>query len=143
MTIEEIRKIREKVKCPQLDGTPEYGQWGALRLDQRTTIAKMCEKLEEMITCYDNPMLHSMHKYILDTHNFDDQVKHFYTEVFELTKAVYNNEGKQEIKKELADCYNFLDQIALHYGIYKEEITPIQIEKSKRTIDEMKGIVRR
>lgn len=143
MTIDEIKEIREKVKCPQLDGTPEYGQWGALRLEQRTAIAKLCDELEFMITNFDNPMLHTMHVHILDTHKFDDQVKHFYTEVFELTQAIYSKASTEEIGKELADCYNFLDQIAMHYGIPKPLITGIQIEKSKRTIEEGKGKVRR
>ena len=122
MTIEEIRDIREKVKCPQLDGTPEYGQWGALRLEQRRAIARLCDELEYMIENYDNPILSSMHKYILDTHSFDDQLKHFYTEVCELTQAIYSNAGRDTIGKELADCYNFLDQIARHYSIPKPVI---------------------
>lgn len=143
MTIEEIRKIRDKVKCPQLNDSFEYGEWGALRLEQRVTIARLCDELEYMIENYDNPTLSSMHKYILDTHDFDEQLKHFYTEVCELTQAIYSNAGRDTIGKELADCYNFLDQIARHYSIPKPVIYNVQIEKSKRTIDEMKGIVRR
>lgn len=143
MTIDEIKEIREKVKCPQLNHSFEYGEWGTLRLEQRTTIAKLCDELEFMITNFDNPMLHTMHKCILDTHKFDDQVKHFFTEVFELTQAIYSKASTEEIGKELADCYNFLDQIAMHYGIYKPLITGIQIEKSERTIEEGKGKVKR
>ena len=110
--------------------------------DNENTI-KVCNELLFMIKNYNNPELHSMHRYILDTHNFDDQVKHFYTEVFELTQAIYSKASTEEIGKELADCYNFLDQIAMHYGIHKPLITGIQIEKSKRTIEEGKGKVRR
>ena len=103
----------------------------------------MCDELLYMIENYDNPILHSMHKYILDTHDFDEQLKHFYTEVCELTQAIYSNASRDTIGKELADCYNFLDQIAMHYSIPKPVIYNVQIEKSKRTIDEMKGKVRR
>lgn len=38
--------VREYVKCPQLDGGIEYGEWGALRLDQRKGIAKLCEEVD-------------------------------------------------------------------------------------------------
>lgn len=123
MTIEEIMDIIENTN------------------DMKTI--KVCDELTYMIENYDNPILHSMHRYILDTHDFDEQVKHFYTEVFELTQAIYSNAGRDVIGKELADCYNFLDQIAMYYSLQKPTIYKVQINKSQRTIDEMKGRVMR
>lgn len=40
------KQVREYVKCPQLDGGTHYGEWGALRLDQRKQIAKLCEEVD-------------------------------------------------------------------------------------------------
>lgn len=40
------KEIRKKVRCPQLDGGIEYGEWCALRLDQRKQIAKLCEEVD-------------------------------------------------------------------------------------------------
>ena len=40
------KRVREYVKCPQLDGGTHYGEWGALRLDQRRAIKDLCEETE-------------------------------------------------------------------------------------------------
>ena len=45
MTIEQIEEIRDFVKCPQFGDGPNYGAWGALRLDQREKIKDLCEEL--------------------------------------------------------------------------------------------------
>ncbi len=39
-------KIREYIRCPQLDGGTEYGKWGALRKDQRLLINKLCNQCD-------------------------------------------------------------------------------------------------
>lgn len=140
MTIKEIKEIREKVRCPQLDGTPEYRQWGILRLDQRTAIARMCEELIYYKEVFDNDALHTMHYKILNNFGIDEQLKHFYTEVCELTKAIYDeDESKGDATKELADCYNFLDQFSIYLGADAVTLANIKFSKSKRTIDEMNG----
>ena len=140
MRIDQIREIREKVRCPQLDGTPEYGQWGALRFDQRRAIAQLCEELIFYKEIFDNVELRSMHKRILNNFGIDEQLKHFYTEVCELTKAIYDeDESKGDAIKELADCYNFLDQFSLYLGADIVTLANIKFSKSKRTIDEMNG----
>lgn len=140
MTIKEIKEIREKVRCPQLDGTPEYGQWGALRLEQRRAIARMCEELIYYKEVFDNDTLHTMHYKILNNFGIDEQLKHFYTEVCELTKAIYDeDESKGDATKELADCYNFLDQFSIYLGADAVTLANIKFSKSKRTIDEMNG----
>lgn len=140
MTIDELNEIREKIKCPQF-GDDEYGQWGALRPEQRLTIRRLCDEVEYYKKYYDNDKLHLAHKHILDTHSFDNQLKHMYTEICELTAAIYANKPAEEIASELADNYNFLDQIAMHFGFTKQLLTPIQLHKSERTIEEMKGKV--
>ena len=45
MTIKQIEEIRDFVKCPQFGDGPDYGAWGALRLDQREKIKDLCEEL--------------------------------------------------------------------------------------------------
>lgn len=140
MTLEEINDLREKVKCPQF-GDDGYGDWGALRLEQRLAIRRLCDEVEYHKKYFDCDKLHVAHKYILDTHSFDNQMKHMYTEICELTAAIYANRPAEEIASELADCYNFLDQVAMHFGFTKQLLTPIQLAKSERTIEEMKGKV--
>ena len=39
---EEIKKILENIKCPQL-GYDEYGKWGALPLNVRMTLKRLCD----------------------------------------------------------------------------------------------------
>lgn len=42
MTKTEVLKIKDYVKCPQT-GSKTYGKWGALRVDQRILINKLCD----------------------------------------------------------------------------------------------------
>ena len=90
------------------------------------------------------------------------QIKHWYTEVFELTKEIAdkensrdiitpivetmgkicmieNNTQRQKIKSELADNFNFLRQIQYYYGISDQELIEEQKFKNKRTLKEMRG----
>jgi len=43
----DIEKIKEYIKCPQF-GDLEYGEWGALRLEQREAYRKLIIKIEEL-----------------------------------------------------------------------------------------------
>ena len=47
MTIKQIEEIRDCVRCPQFGDGEHYGAWGALRLDQRDKIRRLCEELLE------------------------------------------------------------------------------------------------
>lgn len=38
----ELKSIREKISCPQF-GDDHYGEWGALRMDQKQTIKRMID----------------------------------------------------------------------------------------------------
>ena len=90
------------------------------------------------------------------------QIKHWYTEVFELTREIVDKENnrdiitpivetmgnicgiehnsqKQRIKSELADNFNFLRQIQYYYGITDQELIEEQKFKNKRTLKEMRG----
>ena len=42
MNKEDVLKIKDYVKCPQT-GSKTYGKWGALRVDQRILINKLCD----------------------------------------------------------------------------------------------------
>jgi hypothetical protein len=46
-------KIRKAIECPQLTGTA-YGEWGALRLDQKRLIERLLDELDSA----DNFILH-------------------------------------------------------------------------------------
>jgi hypothetical protein len=50
----ELQRIREKISCPEL-GDKNYGDWGALRVEQRVTIANLIytiEYLDKMVERY-------------------------------------------------------------------------------------------
>lgn len=42
MNKEDVLKIKDYVKCPQT-GSKTYGKWGALRVEQRILINKLCD----------------------------------------------------------------------------------------------------
>lgn len=78
------------------------------------------------------------------------QLKHFYTEIFELTEAIYiynlEEEGgdyfpnyKEHIVEELGDCFNHLIQIALLYNISKEDIMEVLEYKVNRTYNKVQN----
>ena len=45
MTDKELKEIRQKISCPQLNDK-HYGEWGALRKDQRFTIKRMLDFID-------------------------------------------------------------------------------------------------
>ena len=89
---------------------------------------------------------------IIDNFGLLNQLKHFHSEVFELTEAIFDYEYtnkwncadlekhlKEHITEELADNLNFLRQFQLHYGITDEEILNVRKFKNKRTLQEMEN----
>lgn len=44
MRCRDLEEIREKIACPQF-GDNYYGEWGALRLEQRETILRLISEL--------------------------------------------------------------------------------------------------
>lgn len=45
MRCRDLEEIREKIACPQF-GDNHYGEWGALRLEQRETILRLVSELQ-------------------------------------------------------------------------------------------------
>lgn len=80
--------------------------------------------------------------HIINTFGLDPQLKHWFTEIFELIQAIYKDDGSKDSKKniasELADNYNFLKQIQTFFEINDEEVEKEQIYKNKRTLEEIK-----
>lgn len=97
---------------------------------------------------------------IVNNYGILEQVKYWYTEVFELTKEVVDAENKRDIltpifelsgklgisekesrkeriKSELADNFNFLRQIQYYYGISDQELIEEQKFKNKRQLERM------
>lgn len=73
----------------------------------------------------------------------EEQIKHWYTEIRELSQAMDKYlEGKiskQDLISEFADNYNFLGQFRTFFDIKEIDIKAEQNFKNKRTIDIMEG----
>ncbi len=78
---------------------------------------------------------------IVNNFGLDEQIKHWFTEIYELIQAIERDDGslesKERITSELADNYNFLKQIQMFFEISDEEVKKEQVYKNKRTLDEM------
>lgn len=59
MTKEDVLKIKDYVKCPQT-GSKTYGKWGALRVEQRILINKLCDS---WLSMYDKELNELEKKY--------------------------------------------------------------------------------
>ena len=77
---------------------------------------------------------------ILNRFSLDEQIKHWFTEIYELIQAIERDDGsiesREHIIEELADNYNFLGQFQTHFDISDEEVEKVQIFKNKRTLEE-------
>ena len=75
---------------------------------------------------------------IVSNFGLDEQIKHWFTEIYELIQAIERNDGTEEGKKriasELADNYNFLGQIQTFYEITDIEVKMEQKYKNERTL---------
>ena len=69
-------KIRKAIECPQLTGTA-YGEWGALRLDQRKLIKRLLDELDRA----DN--------YVLRLYNENDRLKDTLAKIKDLNTMQY------------------------------------------------------
>ena len=87
---------------------------------------------------------------IIDNYGLLNQLKHFQSEVYELTEAIFDYEYtnklnchdlekhlKEHITEELADNLNFLRQFQLYYGISDEDVENIRKFKNKRQFERM------
>lgn len=80
---------------------------------------------------------------ILNRFSFDEQIKHWFGEVYELVQAIERDDGSLEsrnhIIEEIADNRNFLGQIQTHFNISDEEVRKVQEFKNKRTLKEIEN----
>ena len=89
---------------------------------------------------------------IIDNYGLLNQLKHFQSEVYELTEAIFDYEYtnrmnchdlekhlKEHITEELADNLNFLRQFQLYYGISDEDIENVRQFKNKRQLGRMEN----
>lgn len=78
---------------------------------------------------------------IVEHFGLDEQIKHWFTEIYELVQAIERYDGslesKQKITSELADNYNFLGQFQQHFEITDIEIKMEQKYKNERTLKKM------
>ena len=76
---------------------------------------------------------------IVTRYGLDEQLKHWFGEIFELIQAIYNDDGsmvsKEHITEELADNYNFLGQVQTYFNIADEDVEKVQRFKNARTLN--------
>lgn len=77
-------------------------------------------------------------KKIIDNFGLEEQIKHWYTEIRELSQAMDkyqdNKITKQELISEFADNYNFLGQFRTYFDVKEIDIKAEQDLKNKRTL---------
>jgi hypothetical protein len=86
-------KIRKAIECPQF-GNSQYGEWGALRLEQRKLIRRLLNELD------------SADNYILKLYKKIETIKSFcndYIDLDEETKEKYWLDPVKVIKKMTED----------------------------------------
>lgn len=86
-------KIRKAIECPQF-GNLHYGEWGALRLEQRELIRRLLNELD------------SADNYILKLYKKIETIKSFcndYIDLDEETKEKYWLDPVKVIKKMIED----------------------------------------
>lgn len=80
---------------------------------------------------------------ILNRFSLDEQIKHWFGEVYELVQAIERDDGslesREHIIEEIADNRNFLGQIQTHFNISDEEVEKVQVFKNKRTLKEIEN----
>ena len=74
-------RIRNAIDCPQFSGNNNYGEWGALRFDQRILIKRLLDELD------------GADKYIKRLYEENQQLKEEYKKLWE------ENEKQKEIIK--------------------------------------------
>lgn len=89
---------------------------------------------------------------IIENYGVLNQLKHFQSEVYELTEAIFDYEytdryGIEELEKhlkkhiaeEIADVTVMLNQFQLYYGITKKDLVEIMKSKIKRQLKRMEN----
>lgn len=84
---------------------------------------------------------------IIENYGVLNQLKHFQSEVYELTEAIFDyeytnkwncadleNHLKEHITEELADCYVMLAQFAEYYQIHNMKVAEIMAQKIDRQL---------
>lgn len=75
---------------------------------------------------------------IINHFGLEEQIKHWYTEVRELSQAIDKFDGSEESRKnicsELADNFNFLGQFMVFFEIDERDVIIEKHYKNKRTL---------
>lgn len=142
--------VREYIKCPQLDGGTEYGEWGALRLDQRKQIAKLCEEVDIFEDAADKfgkenyilkqqlaekdkeiTMLKSQNQFFMEETKRLDQISNLKDKEIERLTANQTPTDK-ELKPQEYDNYNLADKLR-----YRDSQIKIAMERLQKLDDEL------
>lgn len=108
-------KIRKAIECPQF-GNDHYGEWGALRLDQRRYIKRLLDELDGadayILQLYEeNQQLKEQQKEFIDY--LDNIILHLEKDINYYEKN-YTPTGKY-LKETRTNQYNQLLQIKVKY----------------------------
>lgn len=86
---------------------------------------------------------------IINNYGVIHQLKHFNSEVFELTEAIiireqeespssYTDKLEEHIAEEIADCLVMINQFIEYYGIDNNDVCNIMQQKVNRQLERMK-----
>lgn len=81
-----IENIKEYIKCPQF-GDKEYGEWGALRLEQRVAYKELIEEIEKL-----NYIIDKQDRDIIALSNGNRKLKARIDKAIEYIKVCKNND---------------------------------------------------
>ena len=106
-------QIRNFIRCPQL-GSEDYGEWGALRLEQRLAISRLLDQLDSADVAIkqlgeENKNLDNLAKTMLNnqTKALEDTVKHDYIPKSVIMEKI--DECKGNTEQLLKQIKNFLE----------------------------------
>lgn len=87
-------KIRKSIECPQF-GNSSYGEWGALRIEQRRNIKRLLDELD------------SADNYIVKMYKENKQLKEQLQNISnEFLKYDWKTSNKEQIINQLESLYN-------------------------------------
>ena len=124
-------KIRKAIECPQF-GNETYGEWGALRFEQRVLIKRLLDELDSADNCFKKVYLENqeLKKQLEEKENKyipGEYAKNEYTKTFDENILLKNQQKElieyleDEIEKVTTNPYTKLSEYGMNrIHIYKE-----------------------
>ena len=123
----EIKEILENIKCPQL-GYDEYGKWGALPLNVRMTLKRLCDYV---VSCDD--YITNLQQRCVDIGEYNTLVNK-YNDIWKENKIL----KEANVYCNRTDCVGRIKDSRKYDGVYQEkEDYKSRCEKAVEYIKEM------